>query len=395
MGLFADIMARNQEWADAVASNDSEIINRVLAKYPELGYQAPTKVMSETEYAQSVPLLEPDGDGGMRYANNPSYGEYLNSLPDSLKNTPEYYSAKATDLTNNLFGAFRANNSVMAGGNNVGKWTEELEDIKKVNPAAYYNAALSLDLQKAGWDAGQGKTNDITNARIQSTLNDAIKSGAIAPEQYQNLVANNYAPVAQANAKRIASTDNSTFGQGALFVGGAMLGAYGIDSALAAAAAANAATATPNAYMAAAGLNPGTFEGAAFTMPELAGAGGYTSMNDYMSQAGLDAGKFNGFVNSDALNYANTAKKLYGAGSNIAKLLGGVGGAGGGASGSSGGANLSNLANAVRGQNTFVPIGLEQIQPKNPFFGSNQGTLSGEDIYDVSGSNLANALRKR
>lgn len=312
-------------------------------------------------------------------------------------NPQQFAQQKSQELSDNIFNAFTANNSVLAGGNKVNDWTQQLEEIKNIDPAAYYNAVLSLDLKKAGWDAGQGKTNDITNARIQNTLQEAAGAGAITPEQYQSLVTNNYAPTAQYNAKRIASADNSTFGQGALFVGGAMLGAYGIDSALAAAAAANAATATPNAYMAAAGLNPGTFEGAAFAMPELAGAGGYTGMNDYMSQAGLDAGKFNGFVNSDALNYANTAKKLYGAGNNIAKLLGGVGGSGG-AAGVGGGTSQQQVANYLRGITSPVQTNdyLGQIKMnQNPFLFTSPGqTQASENMYDVSGSNLANALRK-
>lgn len=110
-----------------------------------------------------------------------------------------------------------------------------------------------------------------------------------------------------------------------------------------------------------------------------------TNLLDY------NAAYANGGLNlSDALSAANKARQIVGAGSSIAKLLGG-----GGTGSTSGGLDLTKLAGALKSTPTFNPINLQQIQPKNPFFYPNQGTLGGEDIYDVSGSNLANALRNK
>jgi hypothetical protein len=210
------------------------------------------KVMSANEYGQSLPTLVPDGDGGMKYADNPSYGQYLDSLPDSLKKTKEYTAYKAQDLADNIFGSFTANNSVLAGGNNVGDWTQQLENIKQSDPNAYYNAVLSLDLRKAGWDAGQGKTNNITNARIQSNLQDAAKAGAINADQYNNLVANNYSNTASWHANNIAARagDGATLGglpQFAATAAALGVGLGGLIGAFAPAALANLAYSVVNA----------------------------------------------------------------------------------------------------------------------------------------------------
>lgn len=404
MSLFRERMARSAELQAALDSNDPAAIESVYAKYPELAPQVPTKVLSEGEWGSQQPTIEadPDNPGGTRFIANPvTYSDYLNSLPDTLKGTEEYAANKAQDLVNGIFRAWTANNSVLAGGNRVGEYKEQLEQIKETNPAAYYNAKLSLLGAQAGWDAGQGKTNADTNAQIQNLGLEAFKAG-VPVEQISSVVNNSFTGNAKGNAQRIAGIDNGTIGQGALFVGGAMLGAYGIDSALAAAAAANAAGvggAGADAYMASAGLNPGTFEGAAFTLPEFAGSAGYSSMNDYMNQAGLDAGKFNGFTSSDALNYANNARKIYGVGNNIAKLLGGVGSSSPSGTSAMGNTSQQQIANYLRGITAPVQTNdyLGQIKMnQNPFLFTSPGqTQASEGMYDVSGSNLANALRKR
>lgn len=164
-----------------------------------------------------------------------------------------------------------------------------------------------------------------------------------------------------------------------------------------------------DAYMASAGLNPGTFSGAGFAMPSagyasmgdyMAQAGlepgtgfnpSYASMNDYIAQAGLDAGKFQGanfqmpgMSLKDALTNANRIK-------NIGSALSGMSGGG-----SKGGLDLSKLASLLSGKSQESNDYLGQIKMnQTPFFGTNQGTLSGENVYDVSGTNLANALRKK
>jgi len=195
------------------------------------------------------------------------------------------------------------------------------------------------------------------------------------------------------------------------------LAAAGAGAAEAGAGAAGAGAGSADAYMASAGLTPGTFEGAAFTMPSTLGSAGYTgmndymtqagldtggaytptysSMNDYMAQAGLDAGKFEGagfqmpgtLSAKDALTYASRLKSL-------GSLLSGGGGGGG-----SGTTSQQQVANYLRDLSAPVQTNdyLGQIKMnQTPFFGGNQGTLSGENVYDVSGTSaMANALRKK
>lgn len=193
-----------------------------------------------------------------------------------------------------------------------------------------------------------------------------------------------------------------------LLAGAAFGGLAAAGAGAAGGAGAGAAAATPEAYMASAGLTPGVFEGAAFTMPSVAGSAGYTGINDYMSQAGLDAGgaytptysgindymaqaglepgKFEGaafqmpnsITAKDALSYANRLKSL---GSMLSSTSGK-------------GSNPMQLGQLLAGGAPQTNDYLGQIKMnQTPFFGSNQGTLSGEGVYDVSG--LVNALRNK
>jgi hypothetical protein len=216
-----------------------------------------------------------------------------------------YANLKTQELADNLFNTFTTSGKVFGGRSNMeAENTAALEAFKQTDPDAYYNAVLSLDLRKAGWDAGQGKTNDITNARIQNNLQDAAKSGYLTLDEYQNLVANNYTNTAQWHAQNIADRK----GLGATFQGiekiAPAFAAMITAGALAPAAGALEAGAAGgiDAYMASAGLNPGVFEGAAFALPEFAASvPQYAGINDYMSQAGLDAGTFNKFTPTNPL----------------------------------------------------------------------------------------------
>jgi hypothetical protein len=205
--------------------------------------------------------------------------------------------------------------------------------------------------------------------------------------------------------------------------GGAALGAGAAGEAGAggAALAGEAGAGGLDAYMASAGLNPGTYAAADF-------APGYASMGDYMSQAGLDTGNFSGsaFTSPDAnplTDYMNQAGldtgkfegsafempsstsasdayKTLSRANNLAKLLSGVAGMGSSKSVTSGtsgtsGINPQQLASLLGGgQQTNSFIG--QIKGnQNPFlFTPPNQTQATEGTYDVSGSNLANALRK-
>jgi hypothetical protein len=412
MGFRNLLDEQNQDWVAPVAQT------------------ADTAFLSQDQWNQQTPTLlkSDDPEIGM-YFNPATYSDYINSLPDAVKQAHphEYASAKALDLTNGIFGAWTANGSNLAGGSMVPQWNQELEQIKQTDPTAYYNAKIGMLANQAGWDAGQGKTNADTNSQIQSLAQEAVKAG-IPADQLSAMINNNYTGQAQGHATRLSQMDSgATLGglpQFALTAAGLGLGVGGLIGALTPVAAG------ADAYMAAAGLNPGTFEGAAFAMPELAGVSAptYTSPTDYMNQAGLDAGTFNSFTPtnpltdymgqagldtgnfeganfqmptdttaSDALNAANNARKAYGLANSLAKIGGSNSGATTGATGAAtGGLTPQQLAKYLYSPtqtqtNSFIG----QIKGnQTPFFGSNQSALSGQNVYDVSGSNLANALRK-
>jgi len=99
---------------------------------------------------------------------------------------------------------------------------------------------------------------------------------------------------------------------------------------------------------------------------------------------------------TDILKTANQVKQGVSTASAIAKLLGGTGsGTTGGTTGTTSNANLSALANLLKpAAQTNNYVG--QIKAnQNPFTFTSAGqTLASPGMYDVSGSNLANALRK-
>jgi hypothetical protein len=121
---------------------------------------------------------------------------------------------------------------------------------------------------------------------------------------------------------------------------------------------------------------------------------GYTGLNQGQAIAAADAAS-NGLTASEALKYTNQARQGLGIANTIAKLLGGSTSGKTGATGSTtGGINQQQLASLLNGgQQTNNFIG--QIKGnQNPFFGLQNQTQAAQGTYDVSGSNLANALRK-
>jgi hypothetical protein len=347
-----------------------------------------------------------------------------------------YYTQKANDLADQIFTSF-TNNGHGFGGTSTHEDENRaaLEKIKQVDPSAYYNAALSLNLKQAGWDAGQGKTNADTNATIQNLAQEATKNGILNQDQFQNLVANNYANTAQWHAQNIADRQ----GQGATLQGiekvapafaamitaGALAPAAGALEAGAVGAGAAGEIAGGSLYTGAgtfAGENLGTAaelmgptygELGVTGLPEGAmgptyGEMGYTGLNQ---QAAIDAANAasQGSQALDALNYANKARNLIGVGSNLAKLLGiggtasavGGGGSTGGSTGGTatgtGGLSPQQLAkylyNPAPVQASPVPYQIKMNQ--NPFTFNTPGqTQATQGMYDVSGINpMANALR--
>jgi hypothetical protein len=327
--------------------------------------------------------------------SNPSYDYMLYQMQQEnaakaqaeaqLKQTdPRAYAAqKAEEATSILFNDFATNGRASALTPNSQQWVNEskafLESIKESDPLAYWNAQLSLNLQKAGWDAGQGKVNQETNAKIQDALQNAQANG-LPQEQINNLIKINYEGMAKSHADNIAQRK----GQGATL--------QGIEKVLPAfAAMATAGALAPaagvleagagglDAYMSSAGLTPGMFEGAAFTLPE--GLGGtYSSMSDYMTKAGLEPGKFEGaafqmpnsLTAKDVIKYANQAKKTLDIGNTLAKVLGGN--TTGNATTTANNPNAAALANLLN-PNPTGAVNFSQINMnEHPFLQTQQPT---------------------
>ena len=351
-------------------------------------------------------------------------------LYDTLQTDPhKFYTTIASDLANKYLSYSNANI--------YGNWTDELanqlESIKSIDPNAYYSAKLDLLGQQTGWATTNGSPafRAAYEKNIQDMLPGALSSG-ISVDQINSTLNNSFNVGAQGGSQYAANTAASggggfNFGRdilpGIMFVGGSALGAYGLDSALSAAAAAQAAG-NVGGYMASAGLNPGVFEGSLFTMPELAGVAApiaestYTSPTDYMNQANLNPGTFNNFtpinpltdymnqagLNSgtfsgqqfqmptnltaaDALKTANQVRQVAGTANSLSKLLTQGGGAGAAGSALTGAAQ--NLATGQTGVGSAIPALVRGNQ--NPFLQSAQQPIrsSSPDL-----AQLANLLKQ-
>ena len=422
MGLFSDIANRPDQPVQDV-SNAPMTQEQFVAQNP-------------TYYSQET--SNPDYDY-MVYQMQQENAAKAAAEAQLQQTDPKAYNAqKAQSLADELFSTFTTNGHVFGGRPNMeAENTAALEEIKKVDPNAYYNAALSLDLRKAGWDAGQGKTNDITNARIQSNIQDALKAG-FDPNQIQSLVANNYANTAQWHAQNIADRQ----GQGAFLQGiekvapafAAMITAGALAPA-AAAMEAGAVGAGAAGEIAGGSLYAGTGFGAGSTglvdaAGNIIGAGaqgvaygsgaeaipfelpngtmGSIQNGNILDASGNVVAKGGVDISAaDVLKYANQARQGLGIANTLSKLLGGSasGATGSGATGSNG-ATASNgtnglspqqiaqyLKGATPAQAGAVPYQIKMNQ--NPFTFDIPGqTQATQGMYDVSGTHpMANALR--
>jgi hypothetical protein len=370
------------------------------------------KLLTPAEFAQQFPSLVPNDEGGMKYNTDiPSYESYFNSLPDSIKQTPAYTNQKAELATGTLFNDFATNGRTSALTPNLPQQVKEskafLESIKDTNPDAYWGQILSLNLQKAGWDAGQGKTNPETNAKIQEALQNAQAAG-VSQENINNLIKINYEGMAKSHADNIAQRK----GQGATLQGiekvlpafaamatagflapaaGALEAGSAISQALPyteafdafnlasqglapeaiaqnlAATGLDSFLAQDMASLAAQGLSPEQIANtlaASYSPSELAGTG-IKSLN-YGANAGSN------LTAKDVIKYANQARQTLGLGNTLAKLV--AGGTGAGATGGTSVGTQKALANALSssatGPTNFAQINMNQ----NPFMQTQQPT---------------------
>lgn len=176
----------------------------------------------------------------------------------------------------------------------------------------------------------------------------------------------------------------------AIGAGYAGAGAVGAAFAPEAAALGSTSAGSIDAYMAGAGLDAGTFGGSAF-VPELAGAEAIPfelpdgTMGSIKNGNILDAsgnivakGGISPTLSAkEALSYANRLKQ-------IGQLLSSTGG--------NKGASGQQLADSLRSNQPSSYLG--QIKMNEHPFLFNPQVIAGKGDYDVSGSNLANALRK-
>ena len=373
-------------------------------------------------------------------SGDPSQNQAIYDLKTS--NPDLFYSKMADSLSNQMFTNYTGNRS---GYNDL--LAPILESIKAENPKAYYNAQLGYLGKQEGWQHGQNTFGNAAGqqAEVNRLAPEALAAG-LTPEQINALVGGGFSEASTQNQQRIANLQpgnkfwtDAAIGTGK--VGLMALGAYGIDQALMAAstglvdaagniigagaegAAYGAGTAATQALpyteafdaynMAQNGYNAATIEqnlvatgldsflasdmaslaaqglsaeqiastlAASYTPAELAGTG-IESLN-----WGANAAK--GLTAADALKYASQAKQALGVGGTLAKLLGGSG---------TGTGSQKQLASLLGGGSAQTNDFLGQYKMnENPFTFTSQGqTTASPGMYDVSGSNLANALRKK
>ena len=167
-----------------------------------------------------------------------------------------------------------------------------LESIKAENPAAYYTAKLNLLGKQQGWQHGQNTSERSAGqqAEINALAPEALKVG-LTSDQINSLVGTGFSEASTANQQRIANLQlgnqfwkDNLIGTGK--VAAMALGAYGVDSALAAGASAGMAG---NAGV---GLTAPSMAGdlALTTAPTVGTIGGYGSIAAPSLAGGLGVG---------------------------------------------------------------------------------------------------------
>jgi hypothetical protein len=185
---------------------------------------------------------------------------------------------RAKELADQVYGAYSSNVNYDAALN-------ELNSLAAIDPDAFYKSRINLLGKQMGWQVGQNTSGE--NVKYQAELNSLL-SGAqqagLSPEEVNTLVTSGANQANRENQERIAR--DAARGQGwvnqnipggfatlgalaAAIAAPYALGAFGAGSAGAAGAAGAGAAGAGGleAYMLAAGLNPGTFAGASFALP--------------------------------------------------------------------------------------------------------------------------------
>jgi len=384
------------------------------------------------------------GSGWGEDPNNPSpapvdtsadsynpYGDPNNAGVTPIANISDYIDQKGLYMTGDT------NNPIYLGGGG-----DTLAYLESIRPPGFQGDWLEY-LHSNGL-IGRGSGNFWTDNLIGTLKVGALALGAYGAD----------AALAASTAAGAGSAGGAAAGGAA---GGAAAAEGAAAGAAGAGAGSAAGTSALDAYLASAGLAPGAFEGAAFTVPSALGSAGaaatealpYTStydaanlysqglnsaaieqnlvatgMNEFLAadmanlaSQGLSAEQIastlaasytpaelagtgieslnwgaKGLSLSDVAKYADNARKVLSTGNTLSKLLSG----GGGAATKTGGVNPQQLGSLLAGGTPVATDYLGQIKMnERPFFGSNEGTLGGENVYDVSGAKLANALRNK
>jgi hypothetical protein len=295
----------------------------------------------------------------------------------------QYYQQIADKLGDQIYVKYGANNNYDAEYN-------QLQAIKEKNPQAYYANQLKFLGEQAGWQIGQN-TNDRNGpvyAQIQSLIPEAQKAG-LTPEQINSIVGGSINQANHANQGRIAS--DAAMGGPGVFTGAIPVLGMAAIAALTGGAGLGAEELAGPTYgeLGYTGLAEGAMGP---TYAEM----GYTGLNNAQAIAAADAAaaSANGLSGADAIKYVNRARQ-------IGNLLNNLGGSSGNSvarmSGQNSGINAQQLASALGGGSTAFPSSfIGQIKAnEHPFLFDVPGqTKATEGTYDVSGSNLAKALRK-
>ena len=153
-----------------------------------------------------------------------------------------FYKKMADSISNQMFTNYTGNRS----GYNA-QLEPILESIKTESPSAYYTAKLDLLGRQEGWQHGQNTFGNAAGqqAEVNALAPEALKAG-LTSDQINSLVGTGFSEASTANQQRIANLPSAgSFWRDNLIgtgkVAAMALGAYGIDSALGAAAEAASA----------------------------------------------------------------------------------------------------------------------------------------------------------
>jgi hypothetical protein len=178
---------------------------------------------------------------GEKYAD-PTYASSLSNLKQ--ENPDQYYKTLATDISDQILGNWSMNKNE----HNVAL-TNQLESIKDVNPAAYYQAQLNLLSKQSGWQHGQNTFERAKpyQEKMAELAPKALEAG-LSAQQIDSIVGQGFSAASAQNQQRIINEQQSGGGgfnlgelvRGVLPVAALAIGGPLLDAALAGGVAATA-----------------------------------------------------------------------------------------------------------------------------------------------------------